>query len=194
MPQAGHHPKGPIHQTSSGTQLFLVSRAPGSSARRWPGRRRRSHLHVVADEGEQDFTVLLGALIMLAIAFALVWMPIINTFVGGLVSGFRLGSVRRAMRAAVPVALIVAGVGSSMLVQLLKIESSMVRFQGWGTALIAAIALGAPAGALVGSMLAGGLVRGDLAGTDATHGPQSHGPGRAHPTISLFGRRHGWRQ
>ncbi|MFT3924708.1 MAG: hypothetical protein QM778_19365 [Myxococcales bacterium] len=109
---------------------------------------------MVDTSSERRFSVLLGSLCVLLISFALAWIPPVNTFIGGFVAGLRLGSTRKALRAAVPCALAVLVGGGALLVKLVQFAPFLLPYAGWGTGLVSLIAMSTFAGALAGANLA----------------------------------------
>lgn len=110
-----------------------------------------SHLPVTHPEEDRS-NVIAGSVWMVVISLALFFLPAINGFVGGLVGGYKVGSVGRALVAAIIPALLVAG---GMWILLAMFDLPVLGFfAGIGVAILVVLAgMSMFLGALVGGLL-----------------------------------------
>lgn len=68
-----------------------------------------TRLHaVIPTEKTQNTNIAVGALWMIGVTLALFFLPILNGLIGGLIGGYKVGSLKRALAAAVLPALVAA--------------------------------------------------------------------------------------
>lgn len=107
--------------------------------------------HVTRDD---DTSLIVGSLLMIGVTLLLFFIPAVNGFIGGLVGGYKVGSVKRGILAALLPA-VVAGIGLWIITALL---SAPIVGMFAGAAVTVIIAL-SEVGLFIGAVVGGALAR-----------------------------------